>query len=105
LRGLTLRRVNERVFFRENKVVHYGEGGFGWMIIESDDDPYEVFGDYVPEVSEREERNYVEINEKNIEGIKYEIRRGKIWRICNGKLQSDHCGIEMIKSSVTNSKN
>jgi hypothetical protein len=72
-------KKGKRVFFRENKVVHYGEGGFGWMIIESDDDPYEVFGDYVPEirfepkVSEREERNYVEIREDNLEDIKYEI--------------------------------
>jgi len=72
-------KKGKRVFFRENRVVHYGEGGFGWMIIESDDDPYEIFGDYIPEIhfevkiSEREERNYTEIKEENLKDIKYEI--------------------------------
>jgi len=72
-------KKGKRVFFRENRVVHYGEGGFGWMVIESEDDPYEVFGDHVLEIrfetqiNEREERNYVEIKEKNVEEIKYEI--------------------------------
>jgi len=72
-------KKGKRVFFRENRVVHYGEGGFGWMVIESEEDPYVVFGDYVSEIrfetqiSEREERNYAEIKEKNIREIKYEI--------------------------------
>jgi len=69
----------KRVFFKENRVVHYGEGGFGWMIIESDDDEYEVFGGSIleirfePKVSEKDVRGYIEIKEKNIQEIKYEI--------------------------------
>ncbi|MBC8521301.1 MAG: hypothetical protein H8D26_04840 [Methanomicrobia archaeon] len=43
-------KKGKRVFFRENRVVHYGEGGFGWMVIESEDDPYEIFGDHVLEI-------------------------------------------------------
>jgi hypothetical protein len=72
-------RSGKRVFFKENRVVHYGEGGFGWMIIESEDDPLQVFCDYVPEIrfetqiSEREKRGYKDITEQNIEEIKYEI--------------------------------
>jgi len=72
-------RSGKRVFFRENTVVHYGEGGFGWMIIEAQEDPYQVFGGYVQEihfetkVSEREKRNYKETTEQNIQEIKYEI--------------------------------
>jgi hypothetical protein len=72
-------KKGKRVFFRENRVVHYGEGGFGWMVIECEDDPYEIFGDLVLEIrfeaqiSKREERNYVEIREENLEDIKYKI--------------------------------
>ncbi len=72
-------KSGKRVFFRENRVVHYGEGGFGWMIIEGDDDTYEVFGDHIPEIrfegqiTEREERDYTEIKEGNIGEIKYGI--------------------------------
>nr|QNO50952.1 hypothetical protein BBGANOMO_00026 [Methanosarcinales archaeon ANME-1 ERB6] len=56
-----------------------GEGGFGGMMIESEDDPYEIFGDHVLEIRfeakirEREERNYTEIMEENLGEIKYEI--------------------------------
>ena len=68
----------KRVFFRENRVVHYGEGGFGWLIVECDGDEYEVFGAHVLEirfeqnVNERDIRGYVEIKEENLEDIKYE---------------------------------
>ena len=56
-----------------------GEGGFGWLVIESEDDPYEIFGDHVLEIRfetqirEREEKNYTEIQEENLGDIKYEI--------------------------------
>lgn len=72
-------KKGKRVFFRENRVVHYGEGGFGWMLIECEDDLYAVFGDYVSEIrfeteiSEKEEKNYTEIQEENLKDIKYEI--------------------------------
>ena len=68
-----------RVFFKENRVVHYGEGGFGWMIIESNDDTYEVFGEYILEIrfeskiSDKGKGNYIEIKEDNLKDIKYEI--------------------------------
>lgn len=69
-----------RVFFCENKVVHYGEGGFGWMIIESKENKDEVFDDYVPGIeitSKANEkiarRGYREITFKNLNDIKYQI--------------------------------
>lgn len=68
-----------RVFFRENKVVHYGEGGFGWLIIECDDNEYEIFGEHILEIrfeqkiNERDIRGCVEIREEKLEDIKYEI--------------------------------
>ena len=72
-------KKGKRVFFRENRVVHYGEGGFGGMVIESGGDSYEIFGDHVLEIRfetqirGREEKNYTEIREKKLEDIKYEI--------------------------------
>lgn len=68
-----------RVFFKENMVVHYGEGGFGWLLIECDDDGYEIFGDYITGISfekvisERDAMNHVEIKAENLEDIRYEI--------------------------------
>jgi hypothetical protein len=69
----------KRVFFRENRVVHYGEGGFGWLLIECDDDEHEVFGEHIleirfkPKADERDIRGYKEIREESLEEIKYEI--------------------------------
>lgn len=69
----------KRVFFRENRVVHYGEGGFGWMVIECDDDEYEVFGAHILEIrfkhrlDEKDIIGGIEIKEENLEDIKYEI--------------------------------
>ncbi|MBI3814678.1 MAG: hypothetical protein HY279_09490, partial [Nitrospinae bacterium] len=39
-----------RVFFRENTVVHWGEGNFGSLIIEGKEDASEVFGEYISEI-------------------------------------------------------
>ncbi len=69
----------KRVFFRENRFTHYGEGGFGWMIIECDDDEYEVFGRHIMEImfekklNEMDIRGGVEIKNDNLEDIKYEF--------------------------------
>ncbi|MBU4373882.1 MAG: hypothetical protein KJ714_05465 [Euryarchaeota archaeon] len=69
----------KKVFFRENRVVHYGEGGFGWMVIECDDDEYEVFGGHINEIifkqklNEKDIRGCVEIKNDNLEDIKYEL--------------------------------
>lgn len=81
LRGVARHYISKgkRVFFRENRVVHYGEGGFGWMVIESDDDEYEIFGAHVleirfeDEVDEKDIRGYTEIGNENLEDIKHGI--------------------------------
>lgn len=39
------------VYFRENTVVHYGEGRFGKLTIEGNEDVCDVFGDYIYEVN------------------------------------------------------
>lgn len=68
-----------RVFFRENNVVHWGEGIFGWLIIEGKEESDEVFGDYIsevqfkPKISKEIIKSYTEIKEKNLKGIRYEI--------------------------------
>ena len=81
LRGVARHYISrgKRVFFRENRVVHYGEGGFGWMVIESDDDGFEVFGEHILEIrfehelNEKDIRGYIEIKKENLEDIKYKI--------------------------------
>ncbi|MGQ9632247.1 MAG: hypothetical protein ACUVXI_18320 [bacterium] len=68
-----------KVFFRENRVVHWGEGNFGTLVIEGNEEVDEVFGDYIseihfePEISEKVIRGYVEIKRENLEDIKYEL--------------------------------
>ncbi len=68
---------NRRVFFRENRVVHWGEGNFGSLIIEGDEEVREVFGDYISEIrfeheiNEKVTKGYLEIKENNLEKIKY----------------------------------
>ncbi len=69
----------KRVFFRENRVVHYGEGGFGWMIVECGDDEHEVFDGHITEirfqqkVNEKDIKGCIETKNNNLEDIKYEI--------------------------------
>lgn len=68
-----------RVFFRENRVVHWGEGNFGTLVIEGNEEVDEVFGDYIseirfePKINEKVIKGYAEIKEKNLEDIKYEL--------------------------------
>jgi len=68
-----------RVFFRENRVVHWGKGNFGTLTIEGNEEVDEVFGDYIseirfePEISEKVVRGCVEIKGENIEDIRYAI--------------------------------
>lgn len=65
------------VYFRENTVVHYGEGGFGQLTIEGNEDNCAIFGDYVcevnfqPDVSTLAEWGYTQITETNLESIRY----------------------------------
>ena len=71
---------NRRVFFRENRIVHWGEWNFGSLIIEGDEEVDEVFGDFIseisfePEIKEKQTEEYIEIKESNLEDIRYEIR-------------------------------
>ena len=66
-----------RVYFWENRVVHWGEGNLGRLIIEGKEDVDNVFGDYIaeirfePEINEEVISGYVEINERNIDHIRY----------------------------------
>ncbi len=59
--------------------MHYGEGGFGWLVVECDDDEYEVFGAHILEIRFKQRLNekdivgWIEIKEENLENIKYEI--------------------------------
>ena len=72
-------KQGRRVFFRENRVVHWGEGNFGSLIIEGDEEVKEVFGDYIAEIrfgsklDEKALRGYIEVKEANLETIKYEL--------------------------------
>lgn len=68
-----------RVAFNENKVVHYGEGGFGSLVIEGNEDVSEVFGDYIleinfePKIDDRLQQGYIKIKKDNISDIKYHL--------------------------------
>ena len=68
-----------KVFFRENRMVHWGEYNFGTLIIEGDEEVGEVFGDYIseicfePEISEKIIIGYMEIKEENLEDIRYQL--------------------------------
>ncbi len=67
----------KRVFFKENRIVHWGEYNFGQLLIESDDDTYEIFDEYISEIHFEQEinkkiiRGYIEIKLGNLEDIKY----------------------------------
>ncbi len=66
-----------RIFFSENQVVHWGEGNFGWLVIEGEEEADDVFGDYIseikfePKISKKIIEGYKEIKEKNLKDIKY----------------------------------
>ncbi len=66
-----------RVFFSENRVVHWGEGNFGWLVVEGEEDAGDVFGDYIseiqfkPKISKEIIEGYKEIKKKNLKDIKY----------------------------------
>jgi len=68
-----------RVFFRENRVVHWGEGNFGQLLIEGKEDVSEVFGEYIseicfePELNEELIKGHIEITGRNLKDIKYEL--------------------------------
>ena len=72
---------NRKVFFRENRTVHWGEWNFGTLIIEGDEEVYDVFGEYIseihfePEIGEEAIKGYIEIKGENLEDIRYQINK------------------------------
>ena len=72
-------KQGRRVFFRENRIVHWGEWNFGTLIIEGDEEVREVLGDFIseirfePEIGEKIIKSYAEIKEENLEDIRYKI--------------------------------
>ncbi|MBI4684467.1 MAG: hypothetical protein HY755_04650 [Nitrospirae bacterium] len=68
-----------RVFFSENRVVHWGEGNFGWLLIEGKEETDEVFGEYIseirfePKINEKTIKGYTEIKKDNLGAIGYGI--------------------------------
>ena len=66
------------VFFKENKVAHWGEGNFGNLLIEGEEKPDELFGEFVSEVSfisdlnEKSLKGYIKIKEAWLNLIKYD---------------------------------
>jgi len=70
---------DNKVFFRENKIVHWGEWDFGKLIIETDDNVDKIFNDYIPEIHFKREINEkivhgcIEIRLENLEDIKYKF--------------------------------
>jgi len=75
-------KQGRRVFFRENRVVHWGEGNFGQLLIEGKEDVDEVFGDYIseirfePKLTEKLVSGHIEIKQENLNDIKYESSSG-----------------------------
>lgn len=65
-------RRGRRVFFSENRFVHWGEANFGWLVIEGSEDTSDVFGDYISEI-----RFEAELTEKNLQGA-VEITEGSV---------------------------
>lgn len=75
--GRVYLQQGRRVFFKENRVVHWGEENFGKLVIEGNEDVDEVFDDYIseiyfePEINEKIVRGCVEIKMENLKDIKY----------------------------------
>ncbi len=73
-------KQGRRIFFKENRIVHWGEWCFGELLIEGKEDVRDVFGEYIseirftPEINGKTEREYIEIREGNLKDIKYELR-------------------------------
>lgn len=69
-----------RVYFRENNFVHWGEGDFGRLVIEGNEDTSDVFGEFIgeisfePEISNDALTSYTKITIGNLDDIRYRIR-------------------------------
>lgn len=72
-----IKRGNQ-VFFRENTVVHWGEGGFGTLYIIGTEDDESLLAGYISEIqvnnsTEELSSSAKEITSKNLNEIKYEM--------------------------------
>lgn len=67
-----------KVYFKQNRVVHWGEGGFGDLIIEGTEKSEELFGECISEITFIQKLNkeilkgYIEIKESSLALINYE---------------------------------
>lgn len=70
-----------KVYFRENRHTHWGEGGFGVLYIEGEENAPDLFSDYVcevqffkdlNEVSEFLKQDLIQVRENNLHSIRYE---------------------------------
>jgi len=70
---------SRKMAFRENQVVHWGEGDFGRLLIQGSEETSDVFGRYIseidfePEIGTQINRGYVEITQGNLDDIKYKV--------------------------------
>jgi len=71
---------DRRVFFEENRIVHWGEWNFGSLLIKGSEDVSDVFGNYISEIRFEPEverftkkEDYVEIHPENLDIIHYRV--------------------------------
>jgi len=73
-------KKKRRVFFKENRIVHWGEWNFGSLLIQGSEDVGDVFGDYISEICFEPEvekfikkEGYVEVYPENLDIIRYRV--------------------------------
>jgi len=73
-------KKKRRVFFKENRIVHWGEWDFGSLLIQGSEDVEDVFGDYVSEIrfepeaeKSAKKEGYIEVYLENIDIIHYSV--------------------------------
>lgn len=71
-------KLGAKVYFHENTVVHYGEGGFGRMLIESQGNHRKDLGGYYSRIGFTPKnitnvKGYEKISLKNLNEIKYNL--------------------------------
>ncbi|MFQ6052399.1 MAG: hypothetical protein ACE5K4_12015 [Candidatus Hydrothermarchaeota archaeon] len=73
-------KKKKRVFFKENRIVHWGEWNFGSLLIQGSEDVSDVFGDHISEIRFEPEvdkftkkEDYIEVHPENIDIIHYQV--------------------------------
>jgi len=68
------------VFFKENRIVHWGEWDFGSLLIQDSEDVNDIFGDYISEIRFEPEvekfikkEGYIELHSENLDIIRYQV--------------------------------